>query len=322
MRHVGSDGTLPVGSDGRWPIGSAGGRPIGLDARPPVRRIAVTALVAAALLAGCGTSQRSPGTGIASPDARASSGGLLAGSRAKALATSMLSRLVLPAGARPAEMRSAPPLARTPASTIGAAHVVDVHRVFSLRQPVPATSAFLLAHAPRSMHQTGNGQGGGPTGITMMDLTYTPDRVPAGVFQADLVIAMIPGTAGSWLRADAEVVPFPARSPAEYLNPARFHAVIISASRANHRPHTMTRTITSADVIARLAKLLNGLRAAPALAQHCPAIVAPTRWRSLPQPRPGQVSSSPRRAAGMMGFGWTARGNRHCGTRAGSWLWL
>ena len=60
----------------------------------------------------------------------------------------------------------------------------------------------------------------------------------------------------------------------EELDPAGFRAVTISADQLIPRPHQVTRTFTSAAVIARLAAFLNWRLPAPAAAPagvSCPA---------------------------------------------------
>jgi hypothetical protein len=61
---------------------------------------------------------------------------------------------------------------------------------------------------------------------------------------------------------------------AEHVDPGRFRAVTISADEYTPPQRTMTRTFTSAAVIARLAAFLNGRPAASQLALSCPAPLA------------------------------------------------
>jgi hypothetical protein len=274
----------------------AGVRPAeGGNRRSLVWGAGVMALVAATLLAGCGRFPSSPGTGVTSPGARTTGAPPRPGSpaRAEAFAEKLLSHVNLPPGARRATRRHVPATARRPASMVAGA--VDAHGVFSLRQPMAVSFAYLTAHTPAGMHRTGSGEGGGSAATTVLFVTYTPNRVPAGVSQADLVVGVLSAPSGAWLRADAEVIPFPARSAAEFLSPDLFHAVIVSAFRANQRPHTVTRAITSAEVIARLAELLNSLPAAPPQMLHCPAMVASYQvaFATAPGARPGVVVTAP-----------------------------
>jgi hypothetical protein len=66
----------------------------------------------------------------------------------------------------------------------------------------------------------------------------------------------------------------PYRTAAEHMEPAGFRAVTISADQLIPGPHQVTRTFTSAAVIAGLAAFLNGRPPAPAAALagvSCPA---------------------------------------------------
>jgi hypothetical protein len=87
-----------------------------------------------------------------------------------------------------------------------------------------------------------------------------------------------------------------ARRPpwSQYLDPARYHVVIVSARRGNQRPHILTRVFTSREVIVRLAGLLNGLPAAPNLTLGCPAIVSSYRvaFATSANTRPAVVATA------------------------------
>src|SRR6266700_3646586 len=227
--------------------------------RPAVALAAAGIMAVAALLTACGTAGPGPGgpgpPAGAAPLAQTRTSGSHSGSHAEALALArrLLSRLVLPPGAEPA-------------------------RVSPLPQPMSAVHRFLLAHVPAGMRLFVNGQGSGPAGVTMQDVSYAPRSVPAGVYQAELVTVVVPGPGGTaLLRADAQVIWFPPRSTAEHLGPASFRTVTISARVLNPRLHTVTRVITSPAVIVRLASLLNGLPAAPDLSMSCPAAAATYR---------------------------------------------
>jgi len=252
--------------------------------RPAVALAAAGIMAVAALLTACGTA--GPGTGGPGPPAGAAplaqtrTSGSHSGSHAEALALArrLLSRLVLPPGAKPARVSPLPQPLRHPVSSIAAAGSVDAHRLFTLQQPMSAVHRFLLAHVPAGMRLYVNGQGSGPAGVTMQDVSYAPRSVPVGVYQAELVTVVVPGPGGTaLLRADAQVIWFPPRSTAEHLGLASFRTVTISARVLNPRLHTVTRVITSPAVIVRLASLLNGLPAAPDLSMSCPAAAATYR---------------------------------------------
>lgn len=108
---------------------------------------------------------------------------------------------------------------------------------------------------------------------------------------------MVPAAGGgSLLRADAQVIWYLTRSAAEYLNPADYRAVTVTAitveaPKRHAVPRRVTRQITSRQVIARLAGLLNGLPAAPMLPVSCPPFTRTYRvgFEATPRARPGVV---------------------------------
>lgn len=248
----------------------------------PAATLLAGILTLAAVLAGCAA----PGSRPARPSRTPPSSPLTPGrshepppgSRAEALALArqLLSGLVLPPGARPAQVSPLP----QPASSIAVAGSVNVHRVFMLRQSMAAAYSFLMAHLPAGMRRSGDGYGSGPAGVTVRNVTYALRSLSPGIREAGLVVTVVPRSGGSLLRADAQVVWFPPRSAAEHLDAARFHAVTISASGVtprSRRPHTVTRSVTSPDIISRLAQLLNGLQAAPDGPTSCPMVTASYR---------------------------------------------
>lgn len=201
-----------------------------------------------------------------------------AGSRAEAaaLARQLLSRLVLPSGARRLPPEPVPPALTAPA--YGPAAVtpsLDQYRLFALAQPMAAAAAFLAAHVPAGLEESGTGSGSGPGGVTEQDVSYQPRSVPAGIAGAQVVLTVVPASSGgSLLRADAQIIWYPPRSAAEYIAPARYHVLIITVSIFGQKPRTVHKTVTSQAFIARLARLLDGLQAEPLGAVACPAIFA------------------------------------------------
>ena len=260
---------------------------------------AVTA-TAAVLLAGCGTrmaDQSARQSARDRPGLAATAGSPGAGSAAGAhgLAGRLLTRLVLPPGARPVRMRALPPLLRQPQIPAGGTHEADVHRLFLLSEPMSAVQSFLRAHLPTGMRGSGDGQSADSTGITMESLSFEPRTLPAGINGAQLDTAVVPAAGGgSLLRADAAVIWYPARSAAELVDPARYRAAVVSVTLSNPRQHTVRRTITSMGVIARLAEIANSLHAAPYQPPNCPAIVGSYRITFVPAARPAaQVVVTP-----------------------------
>ncbi len=214
----------------------------------------VAAVAAAVLLAGCGTALAGPGS---RPDHPAA--GRPGGSRAEAsaLARHLLRQLGLPPGARPAHVTSLPPLLRDPRAP-GAGWVSAQRIVLAPGKP-RAVWETLLAHAPFNEHTR---FGEVPTSVG----TLLP--APAsGVDAAELEVSMTPLSRTTTLvAAYAYAAWLPSRTVAEHLDPASFRAVTISADQLVPRLHQVTRTFTSAAVIARLTAFLNGRPPAPTAA--------------------------------------------------------
>jgi hypothetical protein len=200
-----------------------------------------------------------------------------AGSQAEAaaLARQLLSRVPLPPGAAPLPQT---PLPRSLTwRTYPGTEVIpslDQYRLFALRQQMGAAAAFLAARVPAGMGNGGTGSGG-LDGSTMQDVTYLAQSVPAGIAGAQLVLTVVPASAGgSLLRVDAQVVWYPPRTAAEYIDPARYHVLSITVVIYGGRPHTVHKVVTSRAFIARLAELLDRLQAEPIGPVACPAIFA------------------------------------------------
>lgn len=200
-----------------------------------------------------------------------------AGSRAEAarLARRMLSGLRLPAGARRLPSAPVPRPLREPGLWAGAAAALDLHQLFELRQPVAAVAAVLMAHVPAGMSLGSTGALVEPAGVTSREVGYMPRSVPAGVYMAQLVLTVAPArSGGSWVRADAQVIWFPPRTAAEYIDPARYHVLAIAVDIANPRQHTVHKVVMSQAVISRLAEVLDRSPVQPVQVPNCPAIFA------------------------------------------------
>ena len=240
--------------------------------------LAVVAVLATTGLTACG-SVTAPGTEDppAIPSATARSGPP-AGSRpeAAALARLLLSRLVLPSGARRLPQTPLPSSLIQPFYGPGdVSSSLDQYRLFALTQPMGDAAAFLAAHVPAGLAENGEGQGSGPAGVTMREVTYLAQHVPAGIAAAQLVVTLAPASSGgSLLRADAQVTWYPSRTAAEYIDPARYHVLSIRVFVAGRHPHIVHQVVTSQAFIARLATALNRMQAEVLEAVHCPAIFA------------------------------------------------
>jgi hypothetical protein len=236
--------------------------------------LAAAGLVVTAL-AGCATPAATPtpaATSTAVPLASVSTPAGGAPAQAVALARQLLSRLVLPSGARAIKLSSVPPPARPPWST--AAGSVDAGRLIAARQTMADVRAFLLRHGPDGASVTATGREDGPGGLIAQYLYFDLTPPPSGIDEEDLSIGIMPRPAGGTLMAAYDRVTwFPARTATEHLTAADFRSVTVSALMLNPRPHRRTRTVGSAAVIAGLTGLLNGLPVAPDTAMSCPAML-------------------------------------------------
>ncbi len=195
---------------------------------------------------------------------------------AAALARSLLSRLILPPGATRLPQTPVPPsLPGSAYGNVGAIPSLDQYELFALAQPMDTAAAFLAAHVPAGLGNGGTASGGGPDGSTMQGVTYLAQSVPAGIAGAQVVLTVVPASSGrSLLRADAQVIWYPPRTAAEYIDPARYHVLSITVQIWGRRPHTVYKVVTSQAFIARLAEALDRMQAEPLGTVSCPAIFA------------------------------------------------
>jgi hypothetical protein len=245
---------------------------------------AILVLATASTLAGCGTVTVPPaGARSARPGASTPAPavpGPPAGSRAEAtaLAGRLLSRLRLPSGARRLPATPLPPAVRQAYAAPGGADHLDLYRLFAAAQPMNALAGVLAARVPAGLSLDGTGSGWDRDVETMREVDYAPRSVPAGIYSAQLVLTVVPATSGgSLLLADAQVIWYPSRTAAEYIDPARYHVLNVAVTLFGHSVHTIHRVVTSQAVINRLAGALNRSQAEPPVAFGCPAIFAEYR---------------------------------------------
>jgi hypothetical protein len=201
-----------------------------------------------------------------------------AGTRAEsvALARKLLSKLRLPAGSRRLPPEPVPPQLRQVSLWGLATASLDTHRLFELPQSMASVAATLTAHVPAGMSVGSTGSSSGPTGVTSEEVSYTPRSVPTGVNAAQLALTVVPGwSGGSLVRADAQVVWYPPRTSAEYIDPAHYHAVTVAITIwGNSRPHTIRKILTSLAAVAQLAGVLDRSRVNPTMTISCPVAFA------------------------------------------------
>ena len=133
-------------------------------------------------------------------------------------------------------------------------------------------AAALAAKVPARMTLASTGGGGGHAGPTSAEVSYTPRSVPAGVNEAQLVLTVVPSTSGgSLVRADAQVILYPPRTAAEYIDPARYHVLTVTVTIGDAtREHTIRKVVTSPAVITRLAGVLDRSQVNPTATISCP----------------------------------------------------
>jgi hypothetical protein len=182
-----------------------------------------------------------------------------------ALAQHLLEQLSLPPGTKTARVKSLPPLLRDLQGP--SAGWVSAQRILVAPGQPRAVWELLLAHAPFNQ----------PTRFGVVP-TSTSMLLPApepGVDAAEVDVSMASLSPTTTLvAAYARTAWLPARTAAEHLDPAGFRAVTVSADQLVPRSHRVTRTFTSAVVIAQLAAFLNKRPPAPGAvlaAVSCPA---------------------------------------------------
>ncbi len=188
-----------------------------------------------------------------------------------ALARKLLSKLHLPAGSRRLPPEPVPPPLRQPSLWGLATASLDVHRLFGLARPMASVAAMLTAHVPADMSLAGTGNSGGPAGVTSEIVSYTARSVPTGVNAAQLALTVVPdGPRGSLVRADAQVIWYPPRTAAEYIDPARYHVLTVAVTVFSPRLHTIRQIVMSPPLIAHLVAVLDRSRVNPGMTIGCP----------------------------------------------------
>jgi hypothetical protein len=181
---------------------------------------------------------------------------------------------VLPPGARRLPETPVPSALSAPGGNLGTGF--DRYRLFSLPVSMDAAQQFVQAHLPAGLTSGGTGwaSDGGGLEYDVVTADVAPRAVPAGIYMAQLVYTIAPDAdGGSLLRADAQIIIFPPRSAAEYLDPAGIRSVTVSHTA----PDPVSRTITSRPEITRLVRLVDSEHAFPlGLVFSCPAEFPPS----------------------------------------------
>ncbi len=228
---------------------------------------------AAVLLTGCGTALAQSGTGHSGDRPRTAVAVNGSRSQAQAYVRHLMAELSLPEGSKPAHLKSLPEIVRAQAPDApgwaGASRILIVPG-----QPL-AVLQRISAHPPFNEPVI-------YSATPVLDVTIRQAPEP-GIDAAILDLAVQAHSRTTTLvGAYAFAAWLPYRTAAEHLEPASFRAVTISADQLVPRPHQVTRTFTSAAVIARLAAFLNERPPAPAAALaavSCPAPLASVTLR-------------------------------------------
>ena len=225
----------------------------------------LAAVAAAVLLTGCGTALSQPGAGHSGD--RPHTAVVVNGSRAEAQAyvRHLMAELSLPAGSEPAHLTSLPQIVRARAP--GTPGWAGASRILIVPGQPLAVLQRISAHAPFNEPVIYSA-----TPVLSSTIVQAPEPGIDAVI-LDLAVQAHSRTT-TLVGAYAFAAWLPYRTAAEHLEPASFRAVTISADQLVPRAHQVTRTFTSAAVIARLAALLNGRPPAPTAALagvSCPA---------------------------------------------------
>jgi hypothetical protein len=230
------------------------------------------AVLAAVTLAtaGCGAARQAGSAHAPSahtPSASAAHAGGPSGSRSLAEQTSrqLWGHLVLPPDARPFRSRPLPRLIRNATEALSGRHVVARHEVFAVSRPSAWVYRYILRHLRTGLTPGDAGNSGSSDSFA----TWSPKPLPTGLEDALLEVSVISAGQDALVRADTQVMWYPPRSQAEYVDATRFSAVRLGSQLLNPRPHTVHRVITSRAAIARLARSLNVLHAGQGLTFTC-----------------------------------------------------
>jgi hypothetical protein len=198
-------------------------------------------------------------------------------------ALSLEPRIVLPSGAQRLPQHPIPPGLHHPAGFMIATHSVDVYQLYKLPGSIRASERFLVQHVPAGMISDGTGKSWDRHGLIEEDVSFIPRRLPRGVSSADLAATIVHAPHHhSYLRVDAQVAWYPARSAAEHLSAKDYGSVRITAWVYGHRPHRVSKTFTTKKVIRRLVRLLDSLPASPGGVTPCPLILVTYRLTFFP----------------------------------------
>jgi hypothetical protein len=293
--------------------------------------IALTAATARTV-AGCGTRQPTSGRHTVTTAQRTG-----ARAEAEAYARRALHELRLPAGARRTGVSALPSPMRHSSLPGVSRGSVDEYAVYKIGSPVTAVNRFLARHVPAGWRVGTTGRFAMPSVSTGYGRDDYPAKLPPWAYQITLAIQVVPArSGGSLVRVEAKVVWYPPRSTAEHIDPARYRAVTVMVpaariatpgrtaagsstpgqpqrgvpgGRAPGLTKRIARTFTSARIVARLAGLVNGLRAMPDIAIFCPAMLVDRYSRLIFLPRTAAAARVVITMPGCIGMNVTVGGH-------------
>jgi hypothetical protein len=195
------------------------------------------------------------------------------GDMARTYALGLLAKLRLPAGARQAQWPAQPDRLPQPVLPYWPTYGVTAQALYRASASMGSVWWFLTGHVPAGMQPRWPYPANGSDRFVL----DVPAHLPPGIAHANLEVVIIPRGSGSLIRAEAQVVWYPPRSPAEYIRPGRYRSVTVTIPKLPDASGdaTVTRTFTSRAVITQLAALLNRLPGMLPTAFNCPAMTEP-----------------------------------------------
>lgn len=263
-----------------------------------------TAMPGAALLAGCLLLASCTSTASAPVTSRATGQprptGLSdqtppPGSRTQALqlAESLVAHVALPPGSARVRGPEPPVLRPWDPSGLSAPETVEASGLWTSPASTDQVSAFASAHPPAGTRFFTQFLASPSQTATQVDDLLT--TFPPGIANGAVAVLIASGSqGGSVVRVNVIVGWYPPRSAAERVPPG-MRAVTVSVTIAAVKSRIVSRTFTSAEMVGRLAALLNGMNASPSIADRsCAALMVTYRlaFATTPGARPSLIATT------------------------------
>ncbi len=235
--------------------------------------------MAAALLAGCGSSGLQVSVGRQGGGAATPSGAIHNRAAAGALARSLLERAVLPPGSVTVSAALAATL-RQPPERPGTPDLATATRFATTGDSMASVDAFFRAHPPVGNQSSGSSSGSaGRYGVTTEEYVgYAIGHLPSGAASAQLLLAVAPlRGGGSGIRVDAQVTWYPAK-PAAARVPRGDGVAVVSLVetlpaadwQGEHLPAPRRVVVTDPATVEELRDAADGLQATTPGVRSCP----------------------------------------------------